>query len=248
MELIYATRSGDCGKADLLLENGVEVDFRDTSNYTSLMWASYKGRLEIVKLLIKYGANVNFKDNSGNTCLMWASMFDKVDVIEFLLKNGADVNLKNNLGKTSLILASEHGEFKTIDCLVKNGADVNIKDNSGNTCLHLSYVYDRITFVKYFLCVDQLDKTIRERFLDNVFTKDKKDFNNYITSINKIKNFRNRVKRYSGMCGLNPKGFHKLIKLIKKREFLEWWYSPEGIGGKRHLENMRRWFYTVHGV
>jgi hypothetical protein len=47
------------------------------------------------------------------------------------------------------------------------------------------------------------------------------------------------------MCGLTPKRLSALLSLIKKREFLEWWYAPDGPGGKRHLENMRRFLCSL---
>ena len=100
----------------------------------------------------------------------------------------------------------------------------------------------------YFLCLEQLSETIRQEFLDSLPINKKRILENYVQSINKVKRFRNRVRKYSGMCGLTPKKFYNLNKLIKKREFLEWWYAPEGPGGRRHLENMRRWFSVVHGV
>ena len=36
-----------------------------TTGWTALIWAAYKGHLEIVKVLIEANADVNQKDNDG---------------------------------------------------------------------------------------------------------------------------------------------------------------------------------------
>jgi hypothetical protein len=64
----------------------------------------------------------------------------------------------------------------------------------------------------------------------------------YNKAIQKIKNFRSKVKRYSAMCGLTPKKFQRVLSVLKKREFCEWWWHPDGFGGKNHLRNMEKMF------
>ncbi len=52
----------------VLLENGADVDSRDTdygTSFSSLMIASKHGYTEIVKLLIDNGADLNFKETMG---------------------------------------------------------------------------------------------------------------------------------------------------------------------------------------
>jgi hypothetical protein len=64
----------------------------------------------------------------------------------------------------------------------------------------------------------------------------------YNQALDKVKNFRNRVKRYSAMCGLTPKKFQRVLGVLKKREFCEWWWHPDNPGGKNHLRNMEKMF------
>jgi hypothetical protein len=66
--------------------------------------------------------------------------------------------------------------------------------------------------------------------------------NQYNQAIQIIKNFRSKVKRYSAMCGLTPKKFQRVLSVLKNREFCEWWWHPDGFGGKNHLRNMEKMF------
>jgi len=47
-----------------------DVNVKDNSGMTALMWAADWGHSEIVKLLLDEGADVNAKDNSGRTALI----------------------------------------------------------------------------------------------------------------------------------------------------------------------------------
>ena len=44
------------------------------------------------------------------------------------------------------------------------------------------------------------------------------------------------------MCGLTPKKFQRVLGVLHKREFCEWWWHPDGFGGKNHLRNMEKMF------
>jgi hypothetical protein len=66
--------------------------------------------------------------------------------------------------------------------------------------------------------------------------------NKYNQAIQTIKNFRSRVKRYSAMCGLTPKKFQRVLGVLHKKEFCEWWWHPDNPGGKNHLRNMEKMF------
>jgi hypothetical protein len=61
------------------------------------------------------------------------------------------------------------------------------------------------------------------------------------TALETIRNFRRRVKLISNAFNTSPKKFAKLIQLIKSRQFIEWWWSPSGIGGRRHKKLMNEW-------
>lgn len=63
----------------------------------------------------------------------------------------------------------------------------------------------------------------------------------YENALEAIRKLRNRVKAVSIAMNMTPKKFAKLIQLIKSQQFIEWWWSPTGIGGRRHKKLMNVW-------
>jgi ankyrin repeat protein len=128
----------------MLIKAGADVNARDNNGKTTLMYATYYGREEIVEMLIKAGADVNARDNNGNTALMYAISQvsfvtsgilvgnpSKEKIVEMLIKAGADVNIKNKKGQTALLMVVEKKETgvtkRIVEMLIRAGADVNAK-------------------------------------------------------------------------------------------------------------------------
>jgi ankyrin repeat protein len=65
------------------------VNAKSNRGETALMFAAYKGNLEVVKALVDKGAEVNAKDYAGNTALMRASKNEYEDVVQMLKSAGA---------------------------------------------------------------------------------------------------------------------------------------------------------------
>ena len=86
------------------LEKGADVNAQSRDyGYTVLMWAAYRGHLEVMNvLLLDYEADVNIQDDEGNTALMKAVGIMRPEVVRVLLDNGANVHIQNNKGETAL--------------------------------------------------------------------------------------------------------------------------------------------------
>ena len=67
---------------------GADVNAKDDSNITPLLWAIDKSHKEIVELLITKGADVNFKDIAGQTPLDWAESGKFTEIADLLRKQG----------------------------------------------------------------------------------------------------------------------------------------------------------------
>ena len=143
MDLIKASRNGDVVTIKRLLSEGVDVNFKDDNEMTSLMFASVYSNntssLEIVKLLLDNGANVNDKNNKGHSSLMISSEHSNstssLETVKLLLDNGADVDAKSNQGATSLMFASRYSTRETVKLILDRGANINAKSNIGSTSL-----------------------------------------------------------------------------------------------------------------
>jgi hypothetical protein len=104
--------------ARLLIAHGAEINAATTDDFTSLMFASQFGHLEVARLLIEHGANVNAATtNDGLTSLMLASMGGHLEVVRLLIKHGANENAKSVNGKTAIDIAEENGRENVVEFL-----------------------------------------------------------------------------------------------------------------------------------
>ena len=65
--LHLACINGDVEQIRSLLNLGADIEEKTPDGSTPLMFASYKGHLNVVQLLLDQGANILAKNNYGNT-------------------------------------------------------------------------------------------------------------------------------------------------------------------------------------
>lgn len=140
-KLIQATKQGDCDEIHKYLNMGADVNARDESGLTPLIWASIKGNAYAAQILLERGANANARNAKGDTALMWASIMGHEPVVELILENNADVNFRSKKnGVTALMAAAAKGHHQVVEILINHGAEVNVKDSNQNTALMLATV------------------------------------------------------------------------------------------------------------
>ena len=124
--LMRAARDGERNNVKALLEQGVDVNVRDTGSFTggwsALTYAAANGDLEIVKALVSNGAEVDSVDESGATPLMAAAQYDNASVVKALIEKGADVNRRDKSGASALTKALRFHREKIAGILRKAGA------------------------------------------------------------------------------------------------------------------------------
>jgi len=89
----------------LLLENGANVNGKDTNGATLLIESVRMGRIEVMRLLLDHGADIEAKDNEGMTALMWTAFWGKLDIAKMLLERGAKLDATDDHGHTALSFA-----------------------------------------------------------------------------------------------------------------------------------------------
>lgn len=120
------------------IEEGVDVNARDKSGATLLMWAAaYNGNPEVLKVLLEAGAEVDARSSEGMTPLMYAAMLNQnPEIIRVLLEAGADVNARDNDGWTPLMWAAMLNENpEVVRVLLEAGADATLTNSLGKKAI-----------------------------------------------------------------------------------------------------------------
>lgn len=108
--------------AEILLNNGAEIEARDSNGWTALVLAVQAGRLDVAQLLLKRGADIQARDNHGRTVLMHAAWLGQPEMVRFLLDKGVDINAKDDSGNTALSYAARQKHPEVMDLLRAHGA------------------------------------------------------------------------------------------------------------------------------
>jgi ankyrin repeat protein len=82
--LIYSVRNKNIEITKLLLENGIDVNWKDGFNSSAIMYAAYTGKIELVELLLKYGGNINDNDGKDSSVLTAAKESKNRKMIKFV--------------------------------------------------------------------------------------------------------------------------------------------------------------------
>ena len=83
----------------ILLENGANVNAKDSELDTPLFSAIYIGNIEIIKLLLEYDVNIDAFDIYGDSALHLAVENRHAEIVEILLQKGANVNFPQRITK-----------------------------------------------------------------------------------------------------------------------------------------------------
>jgi hypothetical protein len=102
-----------------LLNQGADINGRDSIGRTPLMHAVIVGVPEVFYLISDRGPDVNAQDNEGRSALMWAatpSNVNKYDLAEYLLEEpGIIVNSVNKQGQSAMdIDVDEEGQIRRL--------------------------------------------------------------------------------------------------------------------------------------
>ena len=108
---------GDIKKIKEFLNSGVNINSKDFSNKTPLMYAAEDGAIEILNYLLKNGANINDIDIMGESALIIALKNHNIKAAKFLIENGADLSIINEEDKNALTVAKEIDSKEIIELI-----------------------------------------------------------------------------------------------------------------------------------
>jgi ankyrin repeat protein len=163
--LLYAARENCMACADVLLDNGADIDLPDPDGVSPLHVAVMNANWDLAKRLIDAGADVDQWDIYGEAPLFTAiglssrvdggrasidppNQTKGIDVIRLLLERGANPNMQlffrpanvrgstNTRGSTPLIRAASNGDLELVRLLLEHGADATLYMADRQTPIH----------------------------------------------------------------------------------------------------------------
>ncbi|KAE8363146.1 purine and uridine phosphorylase [Aspergillus caelatus] len=118
----------------LLATDKDNINLKDSTGSTAVMWASLNGHQDAVQLILSHGANVNTEGGEYGNALLAASVKGYDKIVQMLIEYGADVNFYGGVCCNALFAAYCGGHYSTMRILLKHGADVNVRcQYYGNT-------------------------------------------------------------------------------------------------------------------
>lgn len=174
-DLLDAVKSGDKETVKKLIEDGADIDCKDSDGATPLLNAVNNKNLDIVSILLENGADVNCKNFDGKTPLDLAK---DNEIIAFLKEHGAKTKSELDEAKreqerkereaeeqqraarelqdtlnNDLFASIKYHDKEKAESLISQGANVNVSDfrSQGFTPLIMAITNDDIEMVKLLL-------------------------------------------------------------------------------------------------
>ncbi|XAR49511.1 Non-specific serine/threonine protein kinase [Bertholletia excelsa] len=122
VRLMYLANEGDLEGVRVLLDSGINVNFKDIDGRTALHVAACQGRPDVVQLLLQRGAEVDVEDRWGSSPLADAIFYKYHDVIQLLQEHGA----KPPMAPMHVQNAREVPEYEIDPCELDFTNSVNI--------------------------------------------------------------------------------------------------------------------------
>ena len=119
-----------------LKRGGVNVNKRDESGNTPLIYTCLKSARDLVKMLLDAGADVNLPNQRGRMPLHFAAESGNAQIIALLTDAGADVNATDNDGMTPLMVLAQHSKTDAALKLLQHPEiDISVKDNKNRMAI-----------------------------------------------------------------------------------------------------------------
>ena len=101
----------------MLLDEGCDIEAREDSGKTTLMFEALGGEFDCALVLIQADADIHAVDNHNQTALMARTHSNRANIASRLPELGADPHIENDDGHTALALAKAEGEIVMIKTL-----------------------------------------------------------------------------------------------------------------------------------
>lgn len=134
--VIELVKSNNAEGLRAALENGADVNTKDSRGRSLLLLAAVGKKIKIAKILVEYKADVNLQDQQLDSPFLFAGANGQTELVKLFLKNGARFDVFNRYNGTALIPACERGHVETVKVLANTeGFPINHVNRLGWTAL-----------------------------------------------------------------------------------------------------------------
>lgn len=136
MNIINLVKTNDAAGVEKALENGADVDTRDSRGRSLLLLAITGKKAKIARILVASGADVNLQDQQLDSAFLYAGANGQTEFVKLFLAHGARFDVFNRYHGTALIPACERGHVDTVKVLAETeGFPINHVNRLGWTAL-----------------------------------------------------------------------------------------------------------------
>ena len=140
--LLIATHENNVALAQLLIDNGADVNLQDHIQDSPYLYAAAQGKTEILRYILAHSKpNQKIYNRFGGNALIPAAEKGHLENVKMLLEDGqVDIDHQNNYGYTALIEAvalrdgSAHYQ-EIVKTLLRYKANTELRDNNNLTAL-----------------------------------------------------------------------------------------------------------------
>ncbi|KAG2226592.1 hypothetical protein INT45_005078 [Circinella minor] len=147
-----AAKDGNIPAVKRLLKKVSNIQNPDPeTGYTTLMYATRYGHVELVDLLLDMGheEEVISMDNEGMTVLMIAAIYNHQEIFySYVTRYPECIHAINKDGWTALLYAARAGNAALVSYLLSISADIDHVDNDGNSALHHASAWGNCTVME----------------------------------------------------------------------------------------------------
>lgn len=133
--LIYAAAYvKSAANAEILLDSGAKIDWRDRDGITALSWTAIANNIPVAEVLIRRGADVNNIDRGGDTFATLCVTNNQTELLRLLI--GHEIIFNTTVpSKSLLVLMAQHATIETMQILselIFEDIGVSAKENDGS--------------------------------------------------------------------------------------------------------------------
>ncbi|MDQ8191980.1 ankyrin repeat domain-containing protein [Roseibacillus persicicus] len=136
---------GRSAATQLLLENGAQINSKDSEGNRLVEIAARQGLVWLVKDLIDRGASFggaeHLEDDEQIHLSHVAAEAGEPELIEILANRGADLSATNQYGESPVHIAIGSGSFDVLKPLFQQGVSLDAADDSGARPIHLAVMH-----------------------------------------------------------------------------------------------------------